>query len=354
MNAVQQYLFPELVHPLSIAQERLSKFRYTEPVQQDFIRAIFARITTAGPGGLVAVGCSPAVRQDLIVGDVVKALWPTRTASCAHEESPVLEIVAPPEVEGVSKQLQVLHDRYRREADALDLQYKHGPLFWIPRLGNRWPKVTHRTTETEAVADLLVSREIKLVCITQAENVAPGRITSHLADIARQSGVTHVIFGERKRMLQVANHCGSGCSPRLVIQPVYNLGLKAERDGFVSVMKGYEAILARCANIQLTERAKLIMARVGGDPCRLAQWLSDALSEAARLSAPKLEWIHLERTSPRDHDTEAAIKDMTDYVDWSRLRVFDELPPAPIRDANRPRSKPGVRKPGRDPVSRAA
>lgn len=352
MNAmiqIQQYLFPEEAHPLSGVQAKLSRFRYTEKVQADFVRAVLAKVTAAGSGGLVAVGCSPAVKQDLIVSDVIKAIWPQQAASEPNGGSPVICVTAPPEVSGVTPQLRILHDRYRREADCLNIPYKFGPLF-----STSSPRVTYRTTETEAVADLLMTREVKLVCVLNAENIATGALVNYLADIARQSGVPHVLFGRRKEMLCIPNEPWCRYPPKMVVQPVYDFGVKESYAEFISIIKGYDDLIKRCSNVRLTDRAKVLMMRVGGDPCRLSQWVCEALCEAARQMAPKLEWVHLERTGPRDAETEAALKDLNAYLGWSSFRSLDEPTQAAPASPTPRRQKPGVRNPVRDAVPPAA
>jgi hypothetical protein len=352
MRPTQEFWLADMSRAARTALDVLARFRDENKASAEFIGSILGKIRAGGRGTLVAVGCSPAVQQDLIVRDILKAV-PEIAATLPDDHAPeqLLIFPAPPLVDSPFGQLRVLHDRYRTEAGVLDIRYKHEP---------RYPDGVgvQRSTETEALVAMLRARRTKAVFITSAQNLidmdgavaAVDRLFRHLADIARRADVPHIVLGDRGSILRVAGGARSADQMRFVLQRLYDYSVTADVGAFASILKSYQITLGACSDIVLAERTARIMERVGGDPCRFSEWLCSGLSEAAN-NAQKLNWKHLNKTGPRLTQINEANRDLSHYLAWEKFESLDSpLIPEPDKPRNKRSTKPGERLPERDPV----
>lgn len=352
MDTTQGFLLEDMNRAARSALEVLARFRNEKEASEEFVGSILARWHSAGQGALILVGCSPVAKPELIVRDILRSIPGINLENPAANS--ILMFAAPPLIESPRSHLRLLHDRYLTEAGAVGLCYKHQP---------RYPASppVQRSTETEALISLLRVRKIRTVVITHADNLLdPDRATSrrdrlfrHTADIARRADVSHLLVGDRESMLSVASTSHESDRIKVVVQRVYDPLDKGEVGRFAAILNAYQQNLGSCADIVLAKRAVRIMQRTGGDPCRVAAWLCDALCDAAR-GAEKLGWKHLNRTGPRLNQINAANRDLARYLAWQKFESLDtplalEKPEASPCD--RP-TKPGGRKPTRDPVPR--
>lgn len=350
MDPVQEFWLADMSQTARSALAVLSSFRNEEKAHDEFLSSVLAAVHLGGRGSLVAVGCSPAVRQELIARDIRKSVF--EVSEGRDERSgmgnQVLVFPAPPLVDGSRGQLRLLHDRYRVEAGALDIRYKHQPLY--PAC-----QVVQRSTEVEALVALLRVRQIKAVIITHGHNLikAGGPVAQidllfrHVADIGRRAGIPHVVIADRASILSFSSAARSADRCRIVLQALYEASDEVK---FAAILKGYQVALGDCTDLVLVTRIRAIRQRVGGDPCRFAEWLCDALAMAAR-EAQKLTWKHLSRTGPRLAQINEANSDLVRYLAWkNRIAIAKPMvitpDPTPRQDA----TKPGVRRPERDPV----
>lgn len=332
----------------SKALEVLARFRGDRDSANELIKAVHAHLRACGSGAVITVGCSPAVRQERLVSDIVRSL------PDGDQSGRVLTVIAPPVVTSVRSQVRVLHDRYLAAGGCLQLRYRHQPKHPVPAVV--------RTTEEEALNEFLRTRHIACVVVMHGElliddggaigNMA--RIVRHLADIARCSGVPHVVVGSRPAVLACANLIGGVNRVRLVLQRIYDPGTDDGVEQFARILNAYQESLGPVSAVVLASRTKRLMARVGGDPVRMAQWLCDALCAAAQ-RAEKLAWGHLSATGPRLPEINDANRDLAGYLAWMGFDpladISSDADKSDVRTVTG--TTPGQRKPGRDSVPRA-
>lgn len=355
MSTTHSYLFSGKQAPLGVAFDRISRFRNLKAAHDEFIGSIVASLVASGSGGITLVGCSPAVRQDLVVSDVLKEL--SGGAVGASGEYPAtIQVSAPPQTLNGREQLNVLRERYRTEANRLVTEDDFAKI-WAKNIASTF------SSATDSLSDVLSRHDIKLVIITHGDNLIDdaaqvalrARAFRHLADVAQDSGVSHLVFGVRSKLLEVAQEFRPR-SLKIALQPLYDPTDDEGKVQFLELLTHYDLnVLSACSAISLRSRSAELMARVGGDPSRLAEWLAAAICFAAGAGAEKLDWCHLQAAGPSADDEKAANADLTHFVAWKMrppLTLLAGEPAVPKVKWNR---RPG-RNPSRDvvPIGMAA
>ncbi|ATC65169.1 hypothetical protein CMV30_15075 [Nibricoccus aquaticus] len=325
--------------------------RLTLSKKSDFVAEICTAIRNAGPGGLVMVGCSPAIEQAQVLQCVLENL----------ESSTAICFAFPPYVTGFRGQMKLLQDRYLQAMRSPQMSYRHHPLFISERM-------IAAVSPMQAMVNSISEYDIGLVGITDGQNIcahgkSEGDVDAtirQLHDIAAGSSKTHVVFGTIAEIWNSAKHSALVSHIQFVMQSLCTMD-KAGQLVFASHLLAYEKHLADCCDFQITEQLPAIISRVNGDHRRVAAWLLRAFNEAEKRGDQKLALSHMEKTAPNLMQVRESARTHAVWTGFNECARFTwaPLPPdvdssAETKKPNGKPHKPGERAPSHDLVPKAA
>ena len=327
MKEIQQLLFPEMNTNPNLIEfgNCVDRWRTKQEVHRAFIGQIRAALASKGSSRLIAVGCSPAFDTSLLASEILSG-EPVAGPSWASENG-VLELPVPALGTGIRDQIKALHDRFREQAGIVNARAKHPERLrgWVPP-----PR-----SDTEALISSLKDRGIVLVILRDAENLHPmernlrtiGGLWPHIADIAGQSQIPHLVVGPHATVWRASNSPQLASKMELVMQRMYGQE-KAEKLDFCAILKGLDLAFGRTAELNLAPKTEAIMKRIAGDPMRLLGWLQDAKFHAMQAGESTVTWKHMEIATPTAAEVEAAKSDLHAYQSLLESRLCEfPLPP---------------------------
>lgn len=326
MNTIQNQLCPidQTKGPIRDFDARLTTWLSQLTVHQEFVDQLRTAVGFSWGRRLIAVGCSPAFETMPFIQEVLSVKDGGGEGWAA--EHGILELSVPPPVSGQRQQIKQLHARIRGKAGLVYAKSRHPEQYRLTSVWN-WPT----DSDTEALIGSLQRLGVRVVFMREAENLHPihrnlrdvGALWHHVADVAEQSRVPHVVFGSPATIWRAANSRALGPKIEVLMQRFYVPDQKADRLAFCKLLKTLDRDLGDAADLALGLRVNTLMPRVGGDIYRMVEWLRNAMHEANRLRASVVSFAHLASTTPPHVGADGAKDDALAYGQYLASRACD-------------------------------
>ncbi len=371
MSAVRQLsFFPELQDDLHKALDLYNASGVEHLFFRHFARRLAVGYKSMKPGACIAAACPSGQTQDELIGKFRKEV---QAMDAPHPDAPYsfhpVEISVP--IRFTARQMEVeLLDRYTQALNSARISHRGKPRFEEFRLGHYY-----NSTAIGRLIAFLRTKSPDLVIIRDARNFGTPDASKEeiragwrlILDIAKQSGVPHIIFAPVGTVSSVIYDDPAMLSDveAVVLKP-YHRGDGGEIEAFLGVVNDYDAEIPWADKDSLGNHIGEIESAISGDVDRLRQWIVRAISEAiADPETTRITWEHFRTTTPHEKQRLMAFEDRIKALgmieapgkakkgasgDGSAESKVETLPDGDGGKKSKKPVRPGRRNPGRDPM----
>jgi hypothetical protein len=321
-----------------------------------FVRSLAVSFKSAGRGATIVAACPGSPTLDEVIIGFRKEV---RRFEARNYQAP--SQFEPLEVSTLSRptrrlmELELL-DRYAYALSTVRLGHLGQPRFWDDDDGTRYKArtaigrlVTLLRTKNPPVAIIRDAQNLKCPNESNDETRAAWRL---FIDIARQSGVPHIVFAPISNVKVVFDEPELVGEVQLEVLRPYSCVVASELACFKGTLHDFNLAMPWQDNDSLVSRCKEIDQAVAGDVDRLRRWIVRAMNCAlSEEETSRILWRHFLQTKPLPKQRELAHEDRRTAL--SLLEPSAPPPPPAVEESTsapntKPALKPGNRKPGRD------
>lgn len=319
-----------------------------------FVRSLAVSFKSVGPGATIVAACPGAPTLDEVIAVFRKEVrrFEDRNHQTPSQFEPV-EVSAPSRPTRSLMEVELL-DRYAQALQTVRIGHRGQPLFWDENAG-----IQQARTPMGRLIALLRTKNPPVVIIRDAQNLkCPNSSNDEdraawrfIIDIARQSGVPHILFAPISTVRTLVDDPELMGEVHLEVLRPYSRSIPSELACFKGTLHDYNLAMPWEEDDSLVERVDDIDLAVAGDVDRLRRWIVRAVNCAfSEEDTARVSWRHFIQTKPLPKQRQLAQNDRRDA-----LELLEPLTPPPSETPKgvqnpKGRPKPGNRAPGRDRI----
>lgn len=321
-----------------------------------FVRSLAVSFKSAGAGATIVAACPGSPTLDEAIFGFRKEVrrFESRNLQTPSHFEP-LEIAAPSRPTRTGMEAELL-DRYMHALQTVRIGHRGQPQFLDPEFGGLY----HMRTAISRLVTMLRSKNPPVVIIRDIQNLrCPNNSNDEdrsawrlIIDIARQSGVPHIMFGSISAISEMVEDPTLLGEIHLEVLRPYSISEPTELACVKGILHDYNQVMPWEEEDSLVDRTKEIDQAIAGDVDRLRRWIIRAVNCAlSEEDTQGVSWRHFEQTMPLARQQVLAEEDRRNalgLLDPISNRITQAPPPRPL--SQKRLVKPGNRNPTRDRV----
>jgi hypothetical protein len=364
MNAaVQLTFFPS-------PQDRLQKALHTVQVHGAphahylrFVRSLAVAYKSAGAGDIIVGACAGDITvNEVIIGFGKETKKFEAESDLVHVPLKIVRFNTPSCFTRRQFEEELI-SRYHGALDSIPFGHKGQPRFRNEQpVGDVFDQLAGLNAKTP-VGRLVAQLRMKspsLVIVNDAENLGWANASTDevrtawklVIDIARQSGIPHLVFAPVTAVnsVMVANDALRTSVFIEVLQPYLHVDRRDPKSAtYRQALAYFDDPLPWGTKDSLVQHIGEIDERIQGDITRLRRWVLRAVSRAlCERETTHITWGHFYQTRPNDCQKRQAVDDKESAIAFRGPLLPEAKTTPPKPEPPPPSVKPGTRKAGRD------